>query len=180
MKNKIDKKVYMSFLDINKCKKICYNKIKEKYNKKEIFNNKINLIFNKKHLFLSIISIFVILFVFNLTSILAVDTYSKTKTTSISLASGTYSVSGKATYHISGGTRWTYSSEYMTWKSGVGPKGYGISEKKEAEAKKEGNVQRIARRYSCYATNNNLTSQSGTAKITWYFNSSTKKFVSGF
>lgn len=100
----------MSFLDINKCKKICYNKIKEKYNKKEIFNNKINLIFNKKHLFLSIVSFFVILFVFNLTSILAADTYSQSKSTSITLADGKYSVSGKATYHISGGTRWTYSS----------------------------------------------------------------------
>lgn len=60
------------------------------------------------------------------------------------------------------------------------PKGYGISEKKELDAKKVGNVQRVARSYKCYATNNNLTTQSGNAKITWYFNSSTKKFVSNF
>ncbi len=55
-----------------------------------------------------------------------------------------------------------------------------FQKKKELDAKKVGNVQRVARSYKCYATNNNLTTQSGNAKITWYFNSSTKKFVSNF
>lgn len=116
-----------------------------------------------------------------LSNVFGADTYSDTQVMkNISLASGYYKLNGKATYHISGATRWSFSSEYLLFQSGTGPKGYGIKSKSTSDGKKSGNVQRIRRNYKYYATNNNYSTQEGKAYFTWYFNTSSKKFVSGF
>lgn len=107
-------------------------------------------------------------------------TYSKPNNSDVSLASGTYRVNGTATYNVSGDTRWSYSSENMIYKSGVSPKGYGISSKKTVDSLKKGNVQRTGRKYNCYATNVNYTNDNKEVTLHWYFNTNTYQWQTGF
>lgn len=106
----------------------------------------------------------------------AASTYSKTATAKVIVYTATYKTSEKATYHISGDTRWSYSNHSASYVSGALGKGVSWASPYTSNHYKKGDVQYTYRTTKFTLTDSDYKQHTGNAVRSWKFDTSKKSF----